>query len=359
MKIDIIIPVAKSGGVENCINILCGELMSLGHDIRVIQLITEGDKWINENVEFYELTYGKVGHDTDELASAYKSFLDNHGICDVAIATNWPLCVYIVKSAIDKLSINIPVVSWLHNPVERYIDAGYGGYECLELADAHLAISNYIYTQINNNINNRRIYRVNNPIDKLCHVCFKRDNQKINNKIGFVGRITPVKGLDIILKSMSFISSKWKLEVFGEFDSDEYKIYVKELITELRLENRVTFHGWISCPWTFFSDIDFLCMPSIYEGFPLTALEALSNGIPIIATPVSGITELIEEGKNGYLVPQQDYKAIANLLNGIESKLIRIPQAYEYISILNEYKSDIAAKDFERALNNIIINSNC
>lgn len=182
--------------------------MTLGHDIRVVQLITEGDKWTNENVEFYELSYGKVGHNTDELASAYKSFLDNYGICDVAIATNWLLCVYIVKNAIDNLSINILVVSWIHSLVEKYIDVGYGGYECLELADAHLAINNYIYNQINDNIKNRSIYRVNNPIDKLCQVSLKMDNQRMNNKIGIVGRITPVKGLDIILKSMSFISSK-------------------------------------------------------------------------------------------------------------------------------------------------------
>ena len=85
---------------------------------------------------------------------------------------------------------------------------------------------------------------------------------------------------------------------------------------ELGLERAVRFLGavprqdmsrWYGC-------VDIFCLPSIYEGFPVTILEAMSAGLPIVATAVSGIPEAVEEGVSGFLVPPEDAHALAAAL---------------------------------------------
>lgn len=63
-----------------------------------------------------------------------------------------------------------------------------------------------------------------------------------------------------------------------------------------------------------YGSVDIFCLPSIYEGFPVTILEAMSVGLPIVATTVAGIPEAVEEGVSGYLVEPEDARALAAAL---------------------------------------------
>ena len=55
-------------------------------------------------------------------------------------------------------------------------------------------------------------------------------------------------------------------------------------------------------------------MPSLEEGFPIAALDAMAAGLPVVATSVGGVPELIEDGKTGWLVPPRDAEALASRL---------------------------------------------
>ena len=147
MQIDILIAVAEKGGVENVIKMLVPHLENCrGWKVRVVQLIWEGTRWLDESIQFYPLIYGREGHTSDEFVEAYVSFVKENGAPDAVLATAWPYMCYVAKKALTMTgNTSCKVISWLHGPVERYKAAGYGGYEQLALADAHLAISKTIY----------------------------------------------------------------------------------------------------------------------------------------------------------------------------------------------------------------------
>jgi glycosyltransferase involved in cell wall biosynthesis len=69
---------------------------------------------------------------------------------------------------------------------------------------------------------------------------------------------------------------------------------------------------------------DFFVLPSVTEGLPLSVLEAMSAGNPVIATPVGGIPELVENGRHGLLIPVGDDRALTEAIARIaESKSLR------------------------------------
>lgn len=121
--------------------------------------------------------------------------------------------------------------------------------------------------------------------------------------IGFVGRFShekqPITFLRIA-KDIVTVEPKIKFIMIG--DGPEYT-QAKKLISSLHLEGNVELLGHRDDVLTIIkSRIHLLVGPSLYEGLPIVGLEALSHGIPIIATAVSGWVDLIQHGQTGYLL---------------------------------------------------------
>jgi len=72
------------------------------------------------------------------------------------------------------------------------------------------------------------------------------------------------------------------------------------------LPNNVVFHGHQTSMETIWKDIGLLIICSRYEGLPMTALEAMGRGIPVISTPVGNISKLIQSEINGWIVEPED-----------------------------------------------------
>ncbi|WP_406608864.1 glycosyltransferase family 4 protein [Agarivorans sp. JK6] len=111
--------------------------------------------------------------------------------------------------------------------------------------------------------------------------------------IGFVGRLTEVKGPDRFYQ-LAKAMPELNFVVFGEgalLPSDDYKN-----LSNLRLRGKQ--NSMDSC-W---QELDLLCMPSRNEGLPLAALEAMSRGIPVIASNVGALSELIKHQQNGFIL---------------------------------------------------------
>lgn len=86
---------------------------------------------------------------------------------------------------------------------------------------------------------------------------------------------------------------------------------IEDLIWENRLEKNVILAGWRKDIPQIFSAIDIFVLTSLWEGFPVTILEAMASNKPVIVTHTGGVGELVSEGKNGFLVQPKDMRAMS------------------------------------------------
>ncbi len=123
----------------------------------------------------------------------------------------------------------------------------------------------------------------------------------------FVGRIEPLKGIDQLLKAMSYLPNiqRVRLVIIGGDEHSQYELErLQKLSSELHIQDSVTFLGLIKqeqMPY-FYSAADVCVIPSYYESFGLVALESLACGTPVVATDVGNLKNIIRQGKTGYIV---------------------------------------------------------
>ena len=143
----------------------------------------------------------------------------------------------------------------------------------------------------------------------------------------FVGRIEPLKGLDILLQALSQLAQNpsWQdklyLYVIGghlneQGDKRQEVERLRQLCAKLGLSERVSFlgaKGQEVLPW-YYAAADVVVMPSFYESFGLVALEAMACGRPVIASRVGGLAQLVQDGRTGFLTPPGDPAALAERL---------------------------------------------
>ena len=318
MRVDILIAVAEQGGVENVINMMAPYLQDKrGWNVRVVQLVFEGKYWTTEEIEFFPILRCKCAHTPKEFAEVYAKFISERGEPDIILATAWPFMCYVGKRAAAIIGKqDIIVLSWLHTIAKCYELAGYGKYAHLALADGHLAISQMIYDDIRDYLPEALILPVHNPVNlETYSIRHKKKRKDDCKKLFFVGRISGEKRLDIIIKAWENAGDKWKLYIIGDGEATVLD-NIRRATKEYRAD-RLYWLGWKENPWAYACEADALVLASEYEGFPLTAIEALANGVPVISTPVSGITELINPGENGYLFPFNDWQSLAKILRMI------------------------------------------
>ncbi len=139
----------------------------------------------------------------------------------------------------------------------------------------------------------------------------------------FVGNIIAHKGLHTTLEALSKVTSGWRLRVVGA-GPDETRC--RELADRLGLASRVTFLGRQSPAQVeqHLSAADALVLPSAMEGLPYVILEAMASSLPVVASNVYGIPEVVVDGETGLLVPPEDAPALsAALARLIESAPLR------------------------------------
>lgn len=146
-------------------------------------------------------------------------------------------------------------------------------------------------------------------------------------KIGFLKHLKKIYSPEYLIKSFKLVLKEYpntNLLIAGEGSQKEF---LKELVEKLGLKTKVIFSGGIlySEVPKFLSQIDIFVMPSLMEAFGVAALEASAMEIPVVASRIGGVPEVVKDGKTGFLVEPKNVDELAKAI----AKLIENPSLRE------------------------------
>jgi len=138
--------------------------------------------------------------------------------------------------------------------------------------------------------------------------------KKLNTaKIVSIGSFNIQKDFFTVIKAFAIIKDKFKNAELMLIGDGPLKNKVKEYTNKLKVSSSIFFLGWKNNVFPYLKNSDIFVYSSYYEGFGYVILEALSVGVPIIATNTPyGPSEILENGKCGILVPIGDYQKMAS-----------------------------------------------
>ena len=138
--------------------------------------------------------------------------------------------------------------------------------------------------------------------------CIEKDNYAPTKEftVVHIGRFMKVKNHKVLLQAFAVFAEKRKnvkLQLLGE---GELLDETRELAKVLGVADKVEFLGLQPNVYPYLNKGDVFCLPSEYEGVPMTLIEAMGTGLPIVASNVGGIPDMLENEKNALLVEPND-----------------------------------------------------
>lgn len=246
-----------------------------------------------------------------DLIHAHFSYPDGYGM--MGLAKKW----------------KVPLVISALGTIERKV-AYEGSYtsrqiiEAMNFADKVLSVSEDLKVHIVNlGIDKSKVHVVPNGVDteifKPAGKEYARNVLNLpqeKNIVLFIGALRKIKGVDYLIEAAkSFLDPNTDLYMVGR--DDGLRKSLEKRVEELKIADSVKFTGpvnhedvplWISAS-------DMLVLPSLSEGRPNVVLEALSCEVPVVATDVGGIPELMIEGETGYLTPAKNPEKLSEKIN--------------------------------------------
>jgi glycosyltransferase involved in cell wall biosynthesis len=176
----------------------------------------------------------------------------------------------------------------------------------------------------------------------------------------FVGRFNPQKNLPFLINAFARLTEKnWRATIVGDGPD---RAAAERLIEQHGLGDRVTLPGWLPAEKVaeIMRDADILCLPSLSEGLPVAAVEALKHGLAIVSSDIPGVRDVVDDSVNGYRSPLDDtYAQKLSLLTRSDDALQTMKQAswekaraFEIQSIADQYE-DVLLSPARRAVRTV------
>ena len=165
--------------------------------------------------------------------------------------------------------------------------------------------------------------------------------------IGTVGRLAKIKNTALMLRAFARMLQQEAIDahlaVIGDGDQLEN---LQNLAHELALGDQVTFCGWVLERERIFSDLDVTCLSSQNEGTPVSIIESLAAGVPVVATRVGGVADVMSDSMDGELVASGNEQALAAALAKVACHYPVIAAARS-AAICQQYSATRMVKDIK------------
>ncbi len=165
-----------------------------------------------------------------------------------------------------------------------------------------------------------------------------------------VGTVFPQKGFDRLLKvHKKLLDEGFKHRILIVGDGYDFE-NIKNLKNQLGVDETATLLGFTDNPYPYFKAADFYVLSSRYEGFPTVLFEAITLKKNIIATDVSGVREMLENGKLGLIVDNSE----EGIYNGMKKALMNPESFHTYQNELKDYKMPFNLENSVKQITEII-----
>jgi glycosyltransferase involved in cell wall biosynthesis len=331
-------------GTEIATYNLAGYLARKGHEVHVITSRDDGLPNLSQESGFYvhRVSYPKI-RTIGILPFWVRLCLQIQKIKPDIVHSQ--SLMYGVPAIMTKKILKIPYVVWGQGS-DIYLPGkllSMISKPIIQNADTVLALTEDMKQEIQN-IYNRETIVVPNGIDLMGFKYSSRCSKERGSRtVIFVGRLHPVKGVQYLIEAMTIVHQRMpdiKLIIVG--DGTE-RSNLKRLVEELDLNDCIQFLGQV--PQERIPEVmhqaDVFVLPSLSEGFPVVLLEAMASGLPVIATSVRGIPDIIGEGKNGHLVNVKRPDEIADKI----LTLMLDNKQWEEISLNNKERAEMFTWD--------------
>jgi glycosyltransferase involved in cell wall biosynthesis len=162
--------------------------------------------------------------------------------------------------------------------------------------------------------------------------------------ITFLGRLDPIKDVPTLVRAVAILNPLVHLHIYGE-GADRNRIEQ----TIAQLNTPVTMHGAIESPQMALSQSGLLVLPSLAEGFGLVLIEAMAAGVPVVATDVPGIRDVVRHDQNGLLATCSDPISLAACVGRIvrdrslrqrliDTATLRVQEHYTWDMVIQQYR---------------------
>lgn len=259
---------------------------------------------------------------------------------------------------------NSKKIVWIHNDLRKTEFHNYTDEEIRKFFgfDKIMVISEHIQKDFENQAQNdderNRIVRIYNPLDTT-EILTKAElaQNQYNFQQGVpvfvsVGTVFPQKGFDRLLKvHKQLLDDGFEHQVLIVGDGYDFE-NVKKLKTKLDVDNTATMLGFTDNPYPYFKAADFFILSSRYEGFPTVLYEAITLQKTIVATDVSGVSEMLNEGELGLIVENSEQ----GIYEGMKRMMTEPELARDYQNKIANFVPPFSLKNSVQKIEEIIDN---
>jgi glycosyltransferase involved in cell wall biosynthesis len=153
--------------------------------------------------------------------------------------------------------------------------------------------------------------------------------------VGGVGRLRYQKNFALFLEVAAEVCNRFPQALFVIAGEGPERAALEEMSRKLGLASRVRFLGFIKDMPELYQCLDLLLLTSHFEGTPLTVLEAMAMGVPVVASQVDGVEEVLADGQDGCLVPPGDREAFVDRV----CRLLQDPKLRRQLSLAGQGKA--------------------